>query len=384
MLATVTALGPFAMHLYLPALPQLAREFGVDQAAVQLTISLYVLAMAVSIPFVGPMADQFGRRPVLVCSLLAFFLGSLGGWVAWDIESLIAARTLQGAGGASGLILARSIISDLFDRERMAQLLAQLVLVMVIAPTVAPTIGAFVIEWLGWRPLFGVLGLASLLVLVVVVQYLPETLQERRAFSIRALWQGFSTVLRRPAFIGYTLQSACSLAGFLAFVATAPYIIVDVLDRPASDFGLYFLLLAGGYAAGNFAATRLTPRYGGRLLMLWGASLSLLGATALVLLIGFGIWTPLAMFGAMGLTVMGSGLVNPHAQAGAIKQAPDYAGTASSAASFVQQGMGAATVQVMGMVGTQTPVPLSRCVFGFAVASLLFVCWAIFLERTRP
>lgn len=380
-LAGITALGPFAMHLYLPALPELAREFGVDQAAVQLTISLYVLSMAVFIPFIGPMADQYGRRPVLICSLLAFLVGSLGGWFAWDIQSLIVARIVQGAGGASGLILARSIISDLFDRERMAQLLAQLVLVMVIAPTVAPTIGALVIQWIGWRPLFGVLTVASLTVLVVAVRFLPETLEQKQAFSAARLRHGFAVVFKRPAFIGYTLQSGFSLSAFFAFVATAPYIMVDVLQRPTSDFGLYFLFLAGGYAAGSFAATRFAPRLGGRRLMMVGSCLSLVGAAVLMLCTGLGLWAPFALFGPMALTVMGSGMVNPHAQASAIKQAPDFAGTASSAASFVQQMMGAMTIQVMGLIGTRSPEPVAQSIFGFALGATMCVFWAISRER---
>lgn len=380
-LAGITALGPFAMHLYLPALPELAHEFGVDQAAVQLTISLYVLSMASFIPFIGPLADQYGRRPVLVISLLAFLIGSLGGWIAWDIHSLIAARIVQGAGGASGLILARSIISDLFDRERMAQLLAQLVLVMVIAPTVAPTVGALVIQWVGWRPLFAVLTLASLAVLVVAMRFLPETLEHRQAFSTAKLRSGFAAVLKRPAFIGYTLQSGFSLSAFFAFVATAPYIMVDVLKRPTSDFGLYFLFLAGGYATGSFVATRFAPRLGGRRLMMLGSVVSLLGAAVLMVSTSLGAWAPVALFGPMALTVMGSGMVNPHAQASAIKQAPEYAGTASSASSFVQQVMGALAIQFVGLIGTRSPEPVARSIFVFALGATLCVFWAIAREH---
>ena len=154
LLAAITALAPFSLQIFLPALPAIQASFAVAPGVVQLALSLSILANAVANLAYGPLSDRFGRRPVLLVGLAAFIAGSLGCALAPSIELLIGARVVQSIGGAAGMVLARAIVRDLYDRERSASIIAYLTMAMVVAPMLAPTIGAVLLDVASWRAIF--------------------------------------------------------------------------------------------------------------------------------------------------------------------------------------------------------------------------------------
>ncbi len=380
LLGLVTGIGPFAMQLYLPALPVIQADLGATASATQITVSGFVLAMAFAMPLIGPIADQFGRRPVLAVCLGIFFVGSLAGWLAPNIELLIASRIVQGAGGAGGLILARAIVSDLFDRRAMARVIAQLTMIMVLAPTVAPLLGGLVTDLVGWRVLFLLQAAAALIGLAAVLRWLPETLARRRTFHPVELVRGFGVVLRRPLFVGYTVQAAFSMCVFLAFISAAPYVIAAG-GHPPSQYGLYFLLMAVGYAAGNFVTSKTTERVDPDRLIVIGLSISLGGTCLMLLLAMVGYAHPLALFVPALFLSLGQGIASPNTQTGAVKQAPDLAGTASGVASFVQNLFGAAIIQAIVLLPNQDGVGLSAVLSALSLLALMAIFWT--LRRAR-
>ena len=370
LLAAITALAPFSLQIFLPALPAIQASFAVAPGLVQLALSLSILANAVANLAYGPMSDRFGRRPVLLVGLAAFIAGSLGCALAPSIELLIIARIVQSIGGAAGMVLARAIVRDLYDRERSASIIAYLTMAMVVAPMLAPTIGAVLLDIASWRAIFYlVTGIGVVLTWPIVV-----TLAETRPPEARRLGGpliGAGALLRSGLFWSYVLQSTFGICVFFAFIAGAPYFMINVLGRSATEYGLWFILVSAAFMAGNLVAGRYSPRIGLDRMVLAGSLLAVASAgLALVLLLG-GAWTPLALFGPMMAVGLGNGFSVPNAQAGALSVFPLLAGTASGIAGFSQMFMAALVSQAVGMLQNGTPYPMAGFMAGCAVLSLL-------------
>jgi DHA1 family bicyclomycin/chloramphenicol resistance-like MFS transporter len=369
LLAAITALAPFSLQIFLPALPAIQASFAVAPGIVQLALSLSILANAVANLAYGPLSDRFGRRPVLLVGLAAFIAGSLGCALAPSIELLIGARVVQSIGGAAGMVLARAIVRDLYDRERSASIIAYLTMAMVVAPMLAPTIGAVLLDVASWRAIFVLATVIGVTLSWPIIAMLAET-RSPEARRIGGTFAGASILLRSGQFWSYVLQSTFGISVFFAFISGAPYFMMDVLKRPATEYGLWFILVSAAFMAGNLVAGRFSARIGLDRMVLAGALLALTGAgLALVLLLG-GAWTPLALFGPMMAAGLGNGFSVPNAQAGAVSVDPLLAGTASGIAGFSQMFVAALVSQAVGMLQNGTPYPMAGFMAGCAVLSL--------------
>jgi DHA1 family bicyclomycin/chloramphenicol resistance-like MFS transporter len=371
LLAAATAMGPVAMQIYLPALPAVQSTFGTSLALTQLTFSAFVFAIGPAQLLYGPLADRWGRRPVLIAGLVLGFAGSLACYLAPDIHWLIGARMLQAVGGASGLVIARAILSDRYGTDEMAGRLATLVMVMVIAPTIAPLVGGFVTDWFGWRGVFLLVSLLSLGVAAAVLRWLPETLTAEAREHRETLLRGITGLLGKPLFHAYTVQAVLSVGMFYVFISTVPYLMESVMGRPAREYGLWFLLLAAGYTLGNLTSTRQSRRFGIDRMILAGSLVALVGTAAMAAFTGAGWWTPIALFAPMAVVTYSSGLCAPNSQSGAVRQSPRRAGTASSLLGFMQQTIGAVLVQVVSMLDNDSPVTLALFLSVLAVLAVL-------------
>jgi DHA1 family bicyclomycin/chloramphenicol resistance-like MFS transporter len=369
LLAAITALAPFSLQIFLPALPAIQASFAVAPGVVQLALSLSILANALANLAYGPLSDRFGRRPVLLVGLAAFIAGSLGCALASSIELLIGARVVQSIGGAAGMVLARAIVRDLYDRERSASIIAYLTMAMVVAPMLAPTIGAVLLDVASWRAIFVVATGIGVALTWPIIAMLAET-RSPEARRIVSTFAGAGTLLRSGQFWSYVLQSTFGICVFFAFISGAPYFMMNVLRRPATEYGLWFILVSAAFMAGNLVAGRFSARIGLDRMVLIGALLALTGAgLALALLLG-GAWTPLALFGPMMAAGLGNGFSVPNAQAGAVSVDPLLAGTASGIAGFSQMFVAALVSQAVGMLQNGTPYPMAGFMAGCAVLSL--------------
>ena len=206
LLAVASALGPIGMQILLPAIPIIKQHFLVSTEIAQLTLSLSMLSIAFGTLFYGPLADQFGRKPVLLLSLMITVLGSVLCYFALTIELLILSRVIQSFGGAGGLVLARAIIRDVYGADDAARVIATLVMVMVVLPMLSPALGGELSARFGWRSVFIVVACLSSVVLLLSQSLLSETLRERQQFSgIRPFLRSFSSLMHSPAFRGYSL-----------------------------------------------------------------------------------------------------------------------------------------------------------------------------------
>jgi DHA1 family bicyclomycin/chloramphenicol resistance-like MFS transporter len=386
LLAAMTALAPMSLQIFVPALPAIQAHFAVSTGTAQLALSLSILANAVAALSYGPLSDRFGRRPVVLAGMAMFIAGSVLCALAPTIGVLIVGRVVQAGGGAAGMVIARAIVRDLYERDQAASMIAYLTMAMVVAPMLSPSVGALLLDLFDWRAIFvAVTGLGFLLVWGAQ-QRLRET---RAGGSGGAGWSdllsGTAALVRSRPFVAYVLQSAFAISVFFSFVAGAPYYMIDVLHRPATEYGLWFIVVSLGFMAGNFAAAQLTRRIGLDRMVLIGTWLVLLGILLAAGLALGGLWTPAALFGPMMLATFGNGLAIPNAQAGAISVDPVLAGTASGLSGFTQMLIAALVSQAVGVLQNGTPYPMLGFMVGGAVISLLgFVLPRRGLASPRP
>ena len=370
LLAAITASAPVSLNIFLAALPSVQAEFGVTVAEANVTISAGLLSFATGVFLYGPLSDRHGRRPMILVGLAIAAVGNIACLLAPTLDLLVAGRVLQGFGTAAGVVVARAILGDLFEREKMARMLAYLTMVMIIVPTVAPLVGGLLTEAFGWHSVFACMLVATVVVAWLAWRWLPETRPAGlHGATLGSILKVSGGLLRRPMFLGYTLQSSVIYATFLTFISLIPYVMAE-LGHPATVYGLWYLLVAGGYFLGNWYVTRIGPRLGPHRLMVLGAGMQFVGAGVGLALMLAGFWHPAAIFLPMFVMGAGQGMALPNVTASAVALARNSAGAASSMLGFSQQMVGALSVQAMALLPATTPVPVY--VFCAATAALAF------------
>ncbi len=359
LLIAVSAVSPLGINMYLPSMPAMARALGVDFTTIQLTLSLYLGAMAVGQLIIGPLSDKFGRRPVLLIGLLTFVVGSAICLLAQSINVLIFGRIVQAIGGCAGITLSRAIVRDLYGRNQVASMIAYVTMGMAVAPMIAPTIGGLLETFFGWRASFAFLIGFGGLALVFAYWRLSETNHGRASGeSARELLQGYGSLFRSRQFWGYTLVTSFVSAMFFAFLAGAPYVMIELLGRSPAEYGFYFAMVPCGYMLGNFVTGRIAGTMGANRMILAGTLLSLASIAAMAALIASGLLAPVALFGPMLFIGVANGLVLPSGIAGAVSVKPDLAGAASGLSGSFQIGFGALVAPIVGAALGSTVWPL--------------------------
>lgn len=379
-LVLATGLGPFAMQVFLPALPAIQEGFGARPAAAQLAFSLSTLSIAVATLVYGPLSDRLGRRPALLGGLVVFLLGTLLCALAPSLELLVLGRVVQAAGGCAGMVLSRAIVRDLYPREQAAQALAWITMAMVVAPMMAPALGGILVDLAGWRAIF-LLGLvAGAGVLFAVARRLAETGRPGALGGGPAMLGAFAHLLGQRAFRGWAVQAAFSMAVFFSFLSAAPFLVVEAYGRPAAEYGLLFVLISAAFMAGNFAAARLSARLGSERMILLGSAGSLGGALLALALALAGFWTPLALFLPTALGAFAQGMAMPNAQAAIVSVAPELAGSAAGLSGFLQMGVAALAAQIVGSLSTGSPIPVT---LGMSLCAALALLGALDARGAR-
>jgi DHA1 family bicyclomycin/chloramphenicol resistance-like MFS transporter len=229
LLGLFTFSGPVGMHIFVPALPSAAVDLHAPTSELQLTVSLYILGLAVGQLLYGPLSDRFGRRPALLTGLVIFTAASLAGLFAPDARALIAVRFLQAFGGCAGLVLARAIIRDTSEGQDAARRLALMNVLVTAGPAIAPIIGGALTAFWGWRTILLALSALGAANLTLAWGVLPETRPEMARVGAKSHMRAYLALLRSRRFLGYAVGGGCATTSLYAFLASAPFIFIDRL-----------------------------------------------------------------------------------------------------------------------------------------------------------
>ena len=382
-LIAVSALSPFAINSVVPSMPAIEHEFHTDYGRVQLILSLFLAAIAVSQIVIGPLSDRFGRRPVLLGGFAIFIVSCIASPFAPSIEALIAIRIVQGATGCVGIVLGRAIVRDLFERRQAASMLGYVTMGLAIAPMLAPSIGGQLQEHFDWRAIFWFMAALGLGCLAVTWAYVPETNRHfSQKFSFGTMFTDFARLLRRRDFLLFTASSSLSTGVFFAFLGGAPYISERMLHLSPGVYGLWFGVAPVGYVVGNFISGRFTERFGVARMILAGSIIAFIAAALPGLLFAIGLASPRALFLPMMLIGLANGLSLPSAIAGAISVKPQIAGAAAGLSGAAQIGTGAVLSAITGAaLASGSAVPMFALMAGAAFLAVL-IAIAIF-RRNR-
>ncbi len=275
-LIAATASGTLALHIVVPALPLIARDLAVSEGAIQQTVTVYAIGLALGQLVYGPLSDRFGRRPVMLVALTLYCLGGLAAALAGDLQQLIVARAVQAFGGCGGLVLGRAVLRDISEARQAASRLALLNLVVAVGPALAPVVGGYIAVWFGWRFDLAAMALLGLLTLGATFLMLPETAASRGLAE--SVLRRYARLFRSPRFLGYAVGGACTTTSLYAYLTASPFIFVDQMHRPVQEVGLYYLVVFIGVCLGSLLSNLLMRRMTPTRLLRGANALALLGA----------------------------------------------------------------------------------------------------------
>ena len=345
-LILLSGVSALSMNIFLPSLPNMAAYFQADYRLMQLSISVYLAFSAILQMAIGPLSDRFGRRNILITSLVVFNLATLGTLLAPDVTTFLTFRMLQAA-IATAMALSRAIVRDMVDEARAASMIAYVTLGMSIVPMLGPIVGGKLDELFGWHASFALMLILGLLVMWLVWADLGETV-ERRPSSFRKQMADYPELLTSPRFWGYVLSTAFASGVFFAYLGGAPFVGSELYGLTPGELGFYFGVTGLGYGFGNYLSGRFSIRMGVIRMIVTGNMVMVLGMVLQVMAVATGWGGALGFFLPFLLIGTGNGLVLPNSNAGMLSVRPQLAGTASGLGGAIMIGGGAALSALAG------------------------------------
>lgn len=372
-LGLLACVGPFAIDMYLPAMPVIGEDLGASVAATQMTLTTFFLAFGVAQMAYGPLADQVGRKPPLYAGLVIFIIGSLGCVFAPSIGWLIASRFVQGLGAAVAMVIPRAIIRDLHTGTEATRLMALIMLVISISPMLAPLAGSGLILLTGWRAIFAVLCVAAICSLLLTGYLLPETLkpENRVRMNLANLMRGMGTLIRDPLFMGLTFIGGFGMASFFVFIASASFVYTEQFGLTPTQFSLALALNAIGFFTASQFAAGLGERFGMARVVAGGVSAFLCFSVALLIILMAGYVQLAVIIGFLFCANAGLGLVIPTTMVMALDPHGEIAGLASSLGGTLQMLAGGLAIVVASPFFDGTAMPMVAAIALCAVIAFI-------------
>ena len=378
------AFGLIAMTICLPSMQEWGGLFGASQAQVQLTFSGFVVAFGLFQLVYGPLSDRYGRKGVLMTGLALMALGSLVAALAPNLDVLIAARILQGAGSAAGTVVGRAMVQDKFVGPQRTKAMAYIGMAMGLSPPLAAVVGGQLHVRLGWQANFILVMVLALLMLAAAWRGMPGPVRASPAGLEEGHWlagmlRAYATLLRQKSLVFYVLILCMTTAAFYTFLSGAPIVLRSYGVGP-DGIGWYIMVVPVAYMAGNFLTSRLIQGKGERWVMALGQMATLSGVSLMLGLALTGLDSPLAFTLPLMLLGMGHGFLMPPTLAGTVGVVPALAGSAAALAGLMQQLMGAVGGFSVGLVPHQGSGNLGWLMLGFSLCAL---CAHLALRRQQ-
>ena len=372
-LGLLSAIGPFAIDMYLPALPSIGQSLGASMNAVQASLMAFFISLGIGQIIYGPLSDMYGRKVPLYFGLILFAVSSIGCALAPDVQTLIVLRFIQGLGASAGMVIPRAVVRDLHTGHDAARLMSLLMLVFSVSPILAPLAGSLLIEWSGWRSVFWAVTIAAIAGLALLATSLQETrpIEQRAASSVRTALQGYGVLLRNQRFMGLVFIGAFGISSFFAYLANSSFILIDHYGLTPRQYSIAFAANAASFIGVSQLTGRLSKRFGlvpvvrvavtgFAAIMVLLLVVNLLGVTRLDLMLAM-------LFVGYGFL----GLVVPTTAVLALDDHGEIAGTASALMGTLQFLTGAVVMGVVGLFVDGSARPMVAGIAACATVALV-------------
>ena len=380
-LGLLSCLGPFAIDMYLPAMPLIGDNLGVTPMGMQSTITAYFAAFGIAQMFYGPWADQAGRKLPLYAGIAMFVLGTILCMTATSGTGLIVGRFVQGLGGAALGVVPRAIVRDMMTGAEATRMMAKIMLTFSVSPMLAPVVGSALLVITGWRGIFAALLVASVVSLALLALAQPETLspQNRRPFKMRFLLKGCGELLVDKTFMLLTFVGAFGFGSFFIFLASASYVYQQGFGLTSPQFSIAFAVNAMAFIGASQGASRATVRFGNMPVLIWASAGFALASVALLGLALMGLVTLWVCMAGLALANGCLGLIVPATMVMALDNQGDKAGLASSLGGTLQMLAGGAMVVALGPWLGASATPM---IAGIAFAACVTLILTLLVPRT--
>lgn len=356
LLAGVGALGSLAIHLFIPAMPAVARDLGAAPATIQLAVSLYLFGLGAGQLVAGPVSDAIGRRPVLLAGTAIFVAGSVAAALAPNAPVLLAARLIEASGAAAAVVAARTLTSDLSERRDTAANLALLTSVILLSPTLAPTIGGALVSLAGWRFVFVALALTGVTIALLSLTLIPAHAPHAERPGLAS---SYARLARNARFRGYVAGNSLASSALYLFLGGSPFLLIGRWHLSPAQAGLCYLVIAACGIVGSFLVRRIERRHDGFRIGLVAIAA---GGAVMLAVAAAGGDSPAALILPMLLVGIGAGITAPTGIAGAMHAEEGIAGTASSLAGAIQMITSAGITALMSAIGSSALLPLAASI----------------------
>ena len=375
---TVFVLMPMVMSfacgldIYIPILPEMTHIFHTSSSMIQLTMSLFLLAVAIGQLFIGPLSDQFGRKKILYISAILFSLGSIGCIYSETIGWLILARIISGIGACGLLVVSFAIVRDLFSKEESAKMYSFLNGATGISPTFAPILGGILMNIWGWKSIFLFLGLFGVYSGGITYFFIKETLESQNRVKLnRDIFLRYYQICKNKQFITFSLISGCAQTVFFGFFSTSPYIIKDLLNYSITEFGYYFALFGLVLSLGSLLSGKMIEKFGIFPTIKTGLALMLGGGIIMMI---WSLITPLTLISyliPMIIANLGGILLVGSCVSIALEPFPNLAGTASAAYGCLEYCISSIIIAFVMLFPIQSTLPYSISINLVSVISII-------------
>lgn len=384
-LGVLSAIGPLATDLYLPALPQISADLGTTESRVKFTLTTVMIGMALGQLVIGPLSDRWGRRVPMLVGIGVFTTSTLAIALAGSVEVFTVLRFVQGLSAAAGLVISRAVVRDVFSGDAAATFFSRLVLLSGLAPMLSPVLGGQLLLLGPWPILFVVLGMTGVLSFVLVLYALPESLAPERRERVRPTQQLqlFGRLLRDVRFIGPTLTLSLNFAMSFTYISTFSFVSQSQFDATAQQFSLVFAVTTLGMILGNQLNAALVGRVEIHRRLILGLTGSLGTVLALVAFDLSGTAGLVSVTSALFVMMIFTGLVTPNATTLALDgQPPRVAGSGSALLGTLQFGLGSGLASTAGLSGQVTLTDMNTVMLLTALgAAAVFTFFAVHTRR---
>jgi DHA1 family bicyclomycin/chloramphenicol resistance-like MFS transporter len=381
-LGLLSAIGPFAIDMYLPALPSIGRSLHADAATVQLSLTVFFIAVGAGQLIYGPLSDMYGRKLPLYAGLSLFCCGSVACALAPNAELFLLGRFVQGLGACGGMVIPRAVVRDLHSGVEATRLMSLLMLVFSISPLLAPLTGSFVIQIVGWRGVFWVVLGAALIGFGILTTLRESRPRAARAHSsLTSAFHSYRQLLRDRHFIGTVLIGTCGMASFFLYLSNSPYVMIEHYHLSPRGFSVLFSVNAASFfVAAQFNST-LARRIGLKSLVRRASTGFALAMLVLLGLFAAGVDHLVVMVALLCSAYACLGMTVPTSTVLALEEHGAIAGTASSLIGFLQFGLGSTVMAFSGTFANGQPLPM---IAGITLCALLCVSFARITLRRGP